>query len=206
MRYGSIYIIKNKINNKVYIGQTIQEVKERFKQHLKPSTRKTRGSYKIYNAMNKYGKDNFYIEVLETNIPQSELNKKEIYYIEKQNSYKNGYNSNNGGNSKELCKIQDTNKLLELFEKKVPNCDIAKIFGVNKATIQRTLHSLGKRKNRIVTKEDLLKYKDNYTNIEIAKMLNVSSATITREFARNNIKRGTGCSNHLKHQNKKQTN
>lgn len=206
MRYGSIYIIKNTINNKVYIGQTVQEVSERFKQHLKPCVMKTRGSYKIYNAINKYGKENFFVETLETNIPQNELDQKEIYYIDKYNSYKDGYNSNNGGNSKELCKIQDIEKLLELFNKKIPNTDIAKIFNVNVATIQRTLHSLGKRKNRTITKEDLLKYKDTYTNKQIAKIFGVSDATISRNFARYNIKRGTGCSNHLNPQNKKRTN
>lgn len=206
MRFGSIYIIKNKINDKVYIGQTVQDVNTRFKQHLKPSITKTRGSYKIYNAINKYGRDNFYFEILETNIPQNELDQKEIFYIEKHNSYKNGYNSNNGGNTRELCKIQDTAKLLKLFNANVSYNDIAKIFNVNKMTIQRTLHSLNKRKNRIVKKEDLLKYKDTCTNKQIAKIFNVSTATITREFARNGIKRGKGCSNHLNPQNNKQTN
>lgn len=65
MRKYSIYIIKNKINSKVYIGQTCQSPHERFMQHMKPSVCKQRGTYKIYNAINKYGKENFYYEVLE---------------------------------------------------------------------------------------------------------------------------------------------
>lgn len=206
MRLGSIYIIKNKINDKVYIGQTVQDIQERFKQHLKPSTCKKRGTYKIYNAINKYGKENFYVEVLETNIPQNELDNKEIYYIAEYDSYKNGYNSNNGGNTKELCKVQDIDRLIDLFNKKVNNHKIAKIFNVNVATIQRTLHSLGKRKTNLVKKEDLLKYKDTCTNLQIAKIFGVSSATITRAFAKYNIKRGIGCSNHLNPQNKKRIN
>lgn len=59
-RAYSIYIIKNTINNKVYIGQTSQSVDERFREHMKPSTIKKRGNYKIYNAIEKYGKENFY--------------------------------------------------------------------------------------------------------------------------------------------------
>ena len=70
---GSIYIIRNTINDKVYIGQTTMTVMERFKNHLKPSTCKQRSTYKLYNAMNKYGKENFYVETLESNIPVGEL-------------------------------------------------------------------------------------------------------------------------------------
>jgi len=36
MRTGSIYIIKNTINDKVYIGQTTMTVHERFMSHKKP--------------------------------------------------------------------------------------------------------------------------------------------------------------------------
>ena len=92
-RSYSIYIIKNKINKKVYIGQTCQSPKERFAQHMKPSTHKTRGSYKLYNAIKKYGKENFYFEVLEKNISKKEIDEKEIYYINLYDSYYNGYNS-----------------------------------------------------------------------------------------------------------------
>lgn len=34
-KYGSIYIIKNNINDKVYIGQTTNTIEERFKNHIK---------------------------------------------------------------------------------------------------------------------------------------------------------------------------
>ena len=51
MKVGSIYIIKNKINDKVYIGQTTMTVHERFMVHLKPSTQKIRRNYKLYNAI-----------------------------------------------------------------------------------------------------------------------------------------------------------
>lgn len=64
MRTGSIYIIKNTVNPKVYIGQTTMSVKERFAAHKKPVTRKKRSSYKLYNAMNKYSVENFYVETL----------------------------------------------------------------------------------------------------------------------------------------------
>lgn len=197
-----IYIIKNKINDKVYIGQTSTSIRERFMQHTKPSVLKKRGTYKLYNAMSKYGKENFYCELLENNLESDEADNKEIYYIDKYNSYENGYNSTRGGDSKTICKIQDIIFLKELFDKKVPMKKIAKIFKVNIMTIQRTLHSLNLWYRKKVDKECLLKNKDK-TNIEIAKILGVSTATVTRYFKKYNIPRGTGCSNHLNFQNRK---
>ena len=148
MRLGSIYIIKNKCNEKVYIGQTMQSVHERFTQHLKPSTIKKRGSYKIYNAINKYGKENFYYEILEDNVNLKDIDDLEIYYIAEFDSYNNGYNSTNGGDSKTICKIQDIALLKELFRSKMFYKDIAKIFNVNTATVIRTLDSLKLKKKK----------------------------------------------------------
>lgn len=202
MRKHLIYIIKNKVNEKVYIGQTVQDMNERFRQHLKPSTFKKRGTYKIYNAMSKYGKENFYIELVENEIPSEIIDDKEIFYINKFNSYLNGYNSTNGGDSKTICKVNDLESLKEMFSKGMSYQEIANKFGVSKATIQRTLHSIGIRKNRIVTKEFLMEHKDTMTNIQIANKFNVSPATVSREFKRFGISRGKGCSNKLMPQNK----
>lgn len=204
MRKGTIYIIKNKCNDKVYIGQTMQEARERFKQHLKPSTTKQRGTYKIYNAINKYGKENFYFEVLEDNVTIEELDIKEIDYISKYDSFKNGYNSTNGGDSKTICKIQDIEILKEMFYSKKTYKEIADFFGVHKETIKRTLHSIGIRKNNVIDKEYLMKYKDIMTNSQIAKHFGVSTVTVTRAFKKYGISRGRGCSNHLLKQNQKQ--
>ena len=115
-RLYSIYIIRNTVNNKVYIGQTCRSVHERFMQHLKPSVSKQRGTYKIYNAINKHGKDKFYIEVLETNICADDIDNREIYYIDLYNSYNNGYNSTLGGDCKTISKVQDIVLLKQLFE------------------------------------------------------------------------------------------
>jgi len=201
MRKGLVYIIKNKCNEKVYIGQTVQSVQERFRQHLKPSVTKKRGSYKIYNAINKYGKENFYYEILENNIEFEYLDEKEICYISKYNSCKRGYNSTNGGDSKTICKIQDIEILKTMFYNKKTFKEIAEYFKVNKATVQRTLHSLNIRKNLTITKEYLLKNKDIKTNMQIAKEFEVNPATVSRAFKRFDIKKGTGSSNNLSYQN-----
>lgn len=55
---GFIYIIRNTINNKVYIGQTKVDIQKRWKEHLRHASY---GTQVINRAMNKYGIDKFYI-------------------------------------------------------------------------------------------------------------------------------------------------
>ena len=73
-----IYIIKNDINNKVYVGKTQQTVKDRFKEHIRESRRKRCEKRPLYSAMNKYGFEHFQIEVLEK-CKQEEASEKEIF-------------------------------------------------------------------------------------------------------------------------------
>lgn len=95
--YGYIYKISNSINTKVYIGQTTKTVEARFRSHLKASTRTKNGQH-LYLAMNKYGKDNFWVEQIDTADSREELNNKEKYWISYYNSINNGYNMMDGGN------------------------------------------------------------------------------------------------------------
>ena len=88
-----IYIIKNNINNKVYIGQA-KDVKKRFSSHCKPSSAND-GSL-ISAAILKYGRRNFYYEVLEEQIEN--YNERELYWIKYYDSIApNGYNILPGG-------------------------------------------------------------------------------------------------------------
>jgi len=91
---GKIYKITNLTNNKVYIGQTICDLKKRWIKHCSKS-----GCHAIRNAINKYGKNSFTIEKIDESNNFNDLNKKEIYWIEKNNSMcPNGYNLRKGGN------------------------------------------------------------------------------------------------------------
>ena len=93
----TIYMHRNKINNKVYIGQTVQDyLQDRWKNGKGYKT-----CYYFYNAIQKYGWDNFEHIVLEQNEnwTQEELNNKEKYYIAKykSNNPEYGYNITDGG-------------------------------------------------------------------------------------------------------------
>jgi group I intron endonuclease len=92
---GKIYKITNTINKKIYIGQTIKSIIDRFKGHcLKASI----SISAISNAINKYGKENFLIEQIDSATSYSELNQKEYDWIVKENCLApNGYNLRDGG-------------------------------------------------------------------------------------------------------------
>lgn len=87
----AIYIITNKINKKQYIGQS-KDPYERFKQHCH---RKQRDNSLIDKAIQKYGKDNFVLEILGW---YENYNEMEKYYISLYKSKTpNGYNIMEGG-------------------------------------------------------------------------------------------------------------
>lgn len=77
-RYGRIYIIKNTVSDKVYVGQTKVSLKLRFQNHL--SAARNGKDYIIGKAIRKYGEDKFYIELLEE-CTVEELNEREKYWI-----------------------------------------------------------------------------------------------------------------------------
>ena len=63
MDMGIIYLITNNLNKKVYIGKTIRSLQTRWSEHLRDMHNPQKDN-KLYRAMNKYGSDNFIIEIL----------------------------------------------------------------------------------------------------------------------------------------------
>lgn len=91
----TIYKLTCSINNKLYVGYTKNTLDKRFTEHVRKSKGKT--NTKLYNAMRKYGINNFTIEALEiTNSKQIAL-ELEIQYIKKLNTLYEGYNMTIGG-------------------------------------------------------------------------------------------------------------
>lgn len=90
-----IYIIHNKCNNKKYVGKAKYGAEHRWKEHIGYDLQ---NNQYIHRAMRKYGVENFYYEVLETNIEESLLNEREKYWIALlQTQSPNGYNMTAGG-------------------------------------------------------------------------------------------------------------
>lgn len=90
MSYGIIYCITNKLNGKQYVGLTTRGIQERYTEHSKTD------SY-VGRAIRKYGQDNFTVSQLDVARSPEELAEKEIYWIDKLNTYEKGYNQTLGG-------------------------------------------------------------------------------------------------------------
>lgn len=126
---GFIYKCTCLINGKIYIGQTIQDYNERWKDHIQEAFNDKQPSYnyKFHKAIRKYGENNFKWSILETvscdNVENllEILNNLEIKYIKQYDSFKNGYNSTKGGNSfsrefKEVIAYNELGNKIKTFE------------------------------------------------------------------------------------------
>ncbi|MCC8068712.1 MAG: GIY-YIG nuclease family protein [Ruminococcus sp.] len=96
--YYKIYKYTNSLNGKVYIGQT--------KNSLARRADNGRGYDRcpaFYNAIQKYGFDNFTVEILADNLTLEKANELEEYYIAQYDSTnrEKGYNLRVGGNNSE---------------------------------------------------------------------------------------------------------
>lgn len=85
-----IYKITNKLNGKVYIGQTTRSLAARIYEHIHNHSR-------VGKDIVKYGRDNFDISVIDNAKTKEELDDLEIFWIAWYNSTQNGYNILRGG-------------------------------------------------------------------------------------------------------------
>lgn len=194
---GFIYIIKNTVNSKVYIGQTRTSVDQRWKEHLRHAQY---GDQVINRAMKKYGVDKFYIETLEI-CEVSILDEREIYYIDLYDSTdkSKGYNVSIGGNTPRFKrKALSISDLIDLYvNKEFTLEEIASKFEVSRYIISTELRNAGitirdrhdsaSRYNKIPkeTLETALKIGKSLRGS--AKILNIPYSTFKRAYIYNNI-------------------
>lgn len=91
-----IYEIKNRINGKVYVGQSIH-IEERIKRHQRELKAGIHHNHHLQRSYNKYGKENFEYIILYQAQQDEDLDELEKQYIEKENAFTNGYNATKGG-------------------------------------------------------------------------------------------------------------
>lgn len=128
VKMAFIYLIRNKINNKYYIGETIQDIKKRWKTHLQKSSFCTC----LKRAFQKHGIKNFEFKIIIIVFDEDRF-KFESEYIKKYNSIApNGYNLSSGGasgfsgcNHSDITKDNISNSL-RLYYSKEENIEKAK--------------------------------------------------------------------------------
>lgn len=199
-----IYVITNTINNKKYVGQSI-DADRRFIEHCKNYISEVS---LINKAIKKYGKENFTMEIVEHSVEN--YNERESYWINFYNSMSpNGYNLTPGGESPPLLTNEDhpfstisTNVVnaikYDLYNTDMSLCDIAKKYDVSKKHVLRINNGVSRAKlgehypirqvpniNGKLTEDDvddiieMLKYTYMFDG-EIARMYNVRVHAISR--------------------------
>lgn len=110
-----IYKIENKINNKMYIGQTINKPENRWKRHQRISQDVNSKDFSyIHSAISKYGVENFSFDVIDKANNKEELDAKEKKYISELNTLvPNGYNISSGGQFTKEIDEQTRKKISE---------------------------------------------------------------------------------------------
>lgn len=125
---GLIYIFENKINHKLYVGQTTYLLKKRVNVHfaMAKKFKEQNKNSKFHNALNKYGREGFHIYIIDKSDTIEELNHKEYQWIKLLKTINNGYNSKEGGknakHSKESCeKMSMSRKGIKFTDKAKEN-------------------------------------------------------------------------------------
>lgn len=160
---GFIYCFTNKVNNKQYIGQTINSTNERYNNHKSNYQNENSKEYNslLHKAFRKYGFENFKYEIIAKDIDDIDiLNLLEIYYIEKYDTLMpKGYNIEKGGKNCSKPKSQEQKEKLTWGQAKLTKEEIVEL---------RIAYKEGKSPSQI--------YKEKYQNkLQYASFMNIWS-------------------------------
>lgn len=132
-----IYKITNTLNDKCYIGQSI-DIETRWIQHIHEGKHNTQKG-KLYPAIFQNGIENFIFEVIEEcPLDQEILNKKERYWIKFYNSFEDGYNSTIGGQGEDSW-TYNPDLICQLWDKGYSTGEIVQVIGCSHTTVQSRL-------------------------------------------------------------------
>lgn len=131
-----IYCITNLINKKKYVGKTTYSITKRFQEHCRDSKKERCNKRPLYDAMNKYGIENFIVEQL-IECDELELNSYECLFIEQLNTYNNGYNATKGGDGSILF---DYKEIVRLYQEGLDIKEVASKIQCCKDTVSNVLH------------------------------------------------------------------
>lgn len=128
-----IYKYQNKINGRIYIGQSL-DIDRRYKQHLYDAANRPDRGTGVDLAIKKYGIENFDFMIIEE-CPVELLDEREKYWIAYYNSFLDGYNRTPGGSvlrgnehPKAILNEDEVWEIRELYGMKVKRSDVFKMF------------------------------------------------------------------------------
>lgn len=108
--FSGIYCIRQISKELYYIGQTSMPFAKRFWNHRWKLNDNSHDNKHLQNSWNKYGENDFEFKVLYILKDGDDIDQIEIQYIEKYDSYKNGFNMTTGGDGKRNCPMSENAK------------------------------------------------------------------------------------------------
>jgi vacuolar-type H+-ATPase subunit I/STV1 len=113
--YGYIYKIENIKTGKVYIGQTVRPLNERYKVNIVEGWIKDRKTYSNQKFLEELIEEDFKVtDVLDVGFCKWHLDKIEAHYINEYNSCENGYN-NCAGNYESNDGLEEFKQILNTY-------------------------------------------------------------------------------------------
>ena len=177
---SGIYIIKNIINNKMYIGSTKNFMK-RISEHLHLLEIGSHHSIKLQNSINKYHFSNFEIRIYPINTSREYLYDIEEKLIKEFNSFSNGYNMSE--NSRTMTGWTEQQR--EQMKERMRNRTLGKKCSEEhkrKVGIAKSIQNSGEGNPKSkLTKDDVLFIRNNvsqYTCNEFCSMFKVKKTAI----------------------------
>lgn len=194
---SGIYYIRNRLNNKIYIGLSIH-IGLRFEEHLYDLSNNNDSKH-LQNSWNKYGPHNFEFGIicLASEDRLSDLEKYYITYIYESFKRENGYNIKKGGREGYLLDIRTDTDLqkdvFEMFENSISINKIAQKYNVNTRIIREILAQKGyelpgNNHRHDINTNDLIKdYNNGMSRTQLTKKYDCSLETINHRFKKSNL-------------------
>jgi group I intron endonuclease len=184
-KIAAIYIIRNNVNNKIYVGST-NDLNRRLRNHKFLLEAGKHHSKHLQNAYNKYGKENFLFEVYKK-VNENELLIEEQKVLDYLRPFgKNGYNIAEIAGSPMKGKTH-TDKVKAILREKLSG-NKHPHFG--KEVSEKWRRNISKMKKKFSDEEErsfLERYEIGESKTSIAKSVGVHITTITRAI--NRVKR-----------------
>jgi len=191
---NTVYIIRNKINNKIYIGQTWLSFEDRWN-----GGRGYKRNPYFHAAIKKHGEINFRYEVLMFCGTQETADYWEVYFINKYQSTnrKIGYNIRSGGEGggklsentkKKLSIINTGKKLSEEVKEKLRVASMGNKYSLGFKASDKTKVAVSKtHKGKIVSAETKIKMREAALGRIVSEETKQKMRKPKSEIAKNNL-------------------
>lgn len=166
-----IYKITNTKNGRMYVGNTSFDIQKRWKEHCHDSRRKRCAGRPLYADMQKYGVECFVIDIIEE-CDKSIAQEREMFWINKLDTFLNGYNCTLGGNGKPVI---DRETVMATYSKTRCMKQTAHTLGICEDSVSFYMHESGEP---LPTKREIAKINGRIKGVRAI----LPSNNIIREF------------------------